>query len=430
MDLEALREKYLDELRNSVIPFWMKHGVDHEHGGFLTCLDRAGEVYDDRKYIWLQGRGVWSFSKFFNELDRNPEWLAVAKAGAEFLEQHAFDDQGRCWFSTSRDGRTPTGYQRKPYAAVFVFLGFWEYFKASSDFRYHTLAISLFDKILAWIENPAALGRPLPVAKNLADCMVVLSMAIEIASVTSDPKYIDIIRESIDRAETFLDPQTGVLLENTPDRSTPEGRLFCPGSSIEVAWFLIHGEILLENHHALVDHGKDRLPQHYARIRKWIDVIEKSLELGWDQEFGGLYYFMDLEGKPTLQLESNMKLWWPHTEAIYGCVLALMETKEYGERMRKKANSAAKKGTAEVAEGARSYADRADELEQELPKWMTWLERVDAYAFQHFADKEHGEWFGYCDRQGKLSHTLKGNNYKGCFHVPRALLFAAQRIHR
>ncbi len=451
MDLEALRERYLDELRNSVIPFWTAHGVDTVHGGFLTCLDRTGEVYDDRKYIWLQGRGVWSFSKFYNNLERNPEWLRIAQRGAEFLAQHAFDEQGRCWFSTSRDGLTPTGYQRKPYAAVFVFLGFWEYFKASGDFKYHTLALNLFEDIRAWIANPELIGRPFPAPPNLADCMVVLSMAIKIATVASDPKYHQIIHDMVNLAETFLDKVHNVLLENTPNRATPEGRLFCPGSSIEVAWFLIHGEIALQNHEAIAIKEKTKLPQHYNRIRRWLDVIEASLELGWDKEHGGLYYFMDIEGKPTLQLESTMKLWWPHTEALYACVLAVMETREYAERMRNKADSVSRDAepplqqrTATVREqtsrerhsqaqssnAPRSHAERAEDLEAELPKWSAWLDRINDYAFTHFADPQHGEWFAYCDRQGNLTHTLKGNNYKGCFHVPRALLFAAHRIRR
>jgi N-acylglucosamine 2-epimerase len=45
-----------------------------------------------------------------------------------------------------------------------------------------------------------------------------------------------------------------------------------------------------------------------------------------------------------------------------------------------------------------------------------------------FADPEYGEWFGYADRYGKITHQLKGNHYKGCFHVPRALLLCIQRI--
>ena len=28
--------------------------VDKEHGGFMTCLDADGTVYDTKKYVWLQ----------------------------------------------------------------------------------------------------------------------------------------------------------------------------------------------------------------------------------------------------------------------------------------------------------------------------------------------------------------------------------------
>ena len=50
------------------------------------------------------------------------------------------------------------------------------------------------------------------------------------------------------------------------------------------------------------------------------------------------------------------------------------------------------------------------------------------YAFAHFSDPTHGEWFGYCDRRGELTNTAKGNNYKGCFHVPRMLLLSYQLL--
>ena len=61
-------------------------------------------------------------------------------------------------------------------------------------------------------------------------------------------------------------------------------------------------------------------------------------------------------------------------------------------------------------------------------KWLRWLKKVDEYTFRVFPDPQNGEWFGYCDRQGNVTHSLKGGAYKGCFHVPRALLFSVQRI--
>ena len=134
---------------------------------------------------------------------------------------------------------------------------------------------------------------------------------------------------------------------------TPEGRLFCPGDSIEAAWFLLHAD-----------------PDEEMRKLLLIDSIEGSLEFGWDREYGGLYYFMDVEGLPPLPLESNMKHCGGRTPKLsMRCILAHRLTSDQ--------------------------------------RFLTWLERIDAYAFAHFSDPKHGEWFGYCDRRGELTNTAK-----------------------
>ncbi|MEP6538927.1 MAG: AGE family epimerase/isomerase [Bryobacteraceae bacterium] len=380
MSLETYAARYRKDLLDSVIPFWMKHAPDREFGGYFTCLDRAGAIYDTRKYVWMQGRMVWMFSKLYNELDRRPEWLEMAALGIGFLRRHARDAKGRCYFSLTREGN-PAFYQRKPYAAVFTMMGLLEYSKATGDEEMRAEAIALFWSIREWIASPELMDRPVfpgpPAVSSLADIMVVASMAMELAAVSDDPRYGEVMRECLAAAFPHYDPERRILMENAGFADTPEGRLFCPGSSLEVAWFLLH---LLQ-----------RFPDD-ARRRQVLEIIEGSLEFGWDGEFGGLYYFMDVNGRPTLQLESSMKLWWPHTEAIYAVLLA--------------------------------HSISGDE------KWMAWLERLDTYAYKHFADPEYGEWFGYCDRQGNLTHSLKGNNYKGSFHVPRFLLLSIQLLER
>jgi N-acylglucosamine 2-epimerase len=45
-------------LSDDVIPFWETHSVDRVCGGYSTCLDREGRVYDTDKFIWLQNREV------------------------------------------------------------------------------------------------------------------------------------------------------------------------------------------------------------------------------------------------------------------------------------------------------------------------------------------------------------------------------------
>lgn len=116
------------------------------------------------------------------------------------------------------------------------------------------------------------------------------------------------------------------------------------------------------------------------------DIIQKSFEIGWDKQFGGLFYFLDANGFSPTQLEWDMKLWWPHCEALYAFLLL--------------------------------YSIRQDEAD-----WDTFIQ-IKEYTFSHFRDVEHGEWFGYLNRQGEVTQRFKAGPYKGCFHVPRALFLS------
>ncbi|HVJ07246.1 MAG TPA: AGE family epimerase/isomerase [Acidisarcina sp.] len=380
---ESYRERYRNELLGSVVPFWLHHSIDREYGGYFTCLDREGDVYDTRKYIWLQGRAVWTLSKLYNDVERRQEWLEAAAQGVEFLRRHAFDDKGRCYFSLTQDGR-PVSFQRKPFGAVFIVAGFLEYSKAVGDPELRHEAIDLFWKIKSWIEDPSLLDRPSfagqPATSNLADVMVLMMMVLELMAVDNDPRYPGLLAGYIAAALKHREPRHNVLLERvSPDGTflldSPDGRLLNPGHSIEVTWFLLK--------------ALERLPDSKLQ-REVLGILESSLEFGWDKEYGGLFYFMDIEQRPTLALESTMKLWWPHTEALYAVILAYTLTRE--------------------------------------SRWLTHLERLDTYAFRHFHDPVGGEWFGYCDRQGTPTNLCKGNNYKGFFHVPRFLLYSLQQM--
>jgi N-acylglucosamine 2-epimerase len=384
--LKEYRKIYYENLTSSVIPFWLKNSPDHENGGTFSCLDRYGRVYDTKKYIWLVGRSAWMFSRLYNEFDKNESYPEMAALGIKFLQQYAKDSQGRYYFSLTSEGN-PWFYQRKPYGAVFAMLAYLEYFKLTGNAVMKQEAEQLFRKINHWIEDPVSMGRPamagVPQMSNLANVMVLASMAVELARIDNDPAYIDIIRKAMEGCRLHYDPQHKIFLENVPlDAGTkirhwPEGRLFNPGHSIEVAWFIMQMVKLVPDN---------------SMMKMALDVLEGSLDFGWDKVHGGLYYFMDIEGKPTLQLESTMKLWWPHTEALYALVLAYSITHDN--------------------------------------KWLDWLGIVHAYSFDHFVDLEAGEWYGYCDRTGQPTSTCKGGNYKGFFHVPRALLFCIQELDK
>ena len=45
------------------------HSIDKENGGYFTCLDGEGNLYDDTKYMWLNGRQVYMLARMYTECD-------------------------------------------------------------------------------------------------------------------------------------------------------------------------------------------------------------------------------------------------------------------------------------------------------------------------------------------------------------------------
>lgn len=375
--MKAYLEIYRKNLFASVIPFWMSHSLDRECGGYFTCLDETGKIYDPSKYVWLQAREVWMFAKLYNTVERKPEWLETADLGLSFLRKCARLADGRVCFSLDREGQ-PKAIQRKIFSECFFLMALTEMHRATGEEVYREEALGLFNLIDQFINEPELLGRPmLPgqrAVRTLAVPMIYLNLLEELEGILGEEDLRGRRISAIQEVLAHLDPDLNLFRENLDAEGRfndlPEGRLISPGHSIEACWFLIHAA------------QKEDLAEVQTRASS---ALLGSLEFGWDSEADGIYYFMDAEGKPLRQLEWNMKLWWPHTEALYALVLAFSLTR-----------------------------DRVFE---------EWHSRVHAYAFERFVDQAHGEWFGYCDRYGSLTHRLKGGDYKGCFHVPRALLY-------
>src|SRR5690554_5227959 len=99
---DALADLYKRQLLTDVIPFWLSNSLDNEYGGYFTCLDEAGCVYDTDKFIWLQARQVWTLAMLYNTVEKRPAWLEAALVGANFLEAHGTDGEGNWYFALNR----------------------------------------------------------------------------------------------------------------------------------------------------------------------------------------------------------------------------------------------------------------------------------------------------------------------------------------
>ena len=105
VDFGAMASRYKEELLGNVLPFWLEHSQDTKFGGYYTCLNRDGSVYDKDKFIWLQGREVWMFAMLYNKLAKNEEWLKCAEQGARFLMKYGHTPDYDFYFSLTREGK-------------------------------------------------------------------------------------------------------------------------------------------------------------------------------------------------------------------------------------------------------------------------------------------------------------------------------------
>jgi len=354
----------------------MKHSKDETHGGYFTCLGRDGKVFDTDKFMWLQGREVWMFATLYNKLEAKQEWLDMALHGADFMKKYGRDNEGNWYFSLNQQGK-PLVQPYNIFSDCFATMGFGALYEATKKDEFGEIAKQTFENILRRRNNTkGAYNKIYPGTRDLRNFslpMILSNLSIELEHLLDKSLVEGLIQDVINEVmNVFYQPESGIIYENVNlDGSFSdsfEGRLLNPGHTIEAMWFMMDLGVRLNDQ---------------ALINKSIDIALKALEYGWDEQYGGIFYFLDCKGNPPQQLEWDQKLWWVHVEALV-CM-------------------------------AKAWSLTGNEAAKE------WFLKLHDYTWNHFKDPEHGEWFGYLNRRGEVLLNLKGGKWKGCFHVPRAL---------
>ena len=365
---------YRSELTEKILPFWLDNAIDEVNGGIFTCLDEKGNIYGREKSVWFQGRALWTFSKAYNLIEKNPKYLKAAKTIYDFLPK-CTDMDGRMFFTVTETG-AELQKRRYYFSETFAAIGCAEYYKATGEKTVLESAEKYFDvayECFTGVRKTAPKINPENSdMKALSPVMIMLSTAQTMRSIDSEhsDKYNRIAKECLDEILDGGYLTDRALLESVSRKgefvNSPSGRVVNPGHSLEAAWFVMMEGLLTGDQEAILK-GKQ--------------IIDITLPLGWDEKNGGIIAFTDIEGHPPVALEWDMKLWWPQCEAIIALRMAYGLFKE--------------------------------------EKYLDFYKKIESYCEKYFVDKEHGEWYGYLHYDNTVSTTLKGNIFKGPFHIPR-----------
>ncbi|MCW5552790.1 MAG: AGE family epimerase/isomerase [Verrucomicrobiae bacterium] len=376
---------YRVALLDDVIPFWLRHGLDQEHGGIITSLDRDGAILDTDKSVWFQGRAAWMFATLHNTIERRPEWLAAARSCLEFSRKHCFAPEGKMYFTVTRDGQ-PLRMRRYVFSESFAAIANAAYAKASGDARAAEDAVNIFATYLRYSFTPGVMfpkfetTRPLQaIGPHMIGIVTAQELRANLGDVTvadrTCTEWIDYCIAAIER--DFVKPELEAVMETVGASGEIldhfDGRTLNPGHALEAAWFIMH---------------EGKLRDDRRLIRLGLTMLDWMWQRGWDEEYGGLFYFRDLRELPVQEYWHDMKFWWPHNEAIIATLLAWQLTGD--------------------------------------DKYERWHQQVHDWSFKYFADPEFGEWYGYLHRNGSISVRLKGNLWKGPFHLPRMLWYCGR----
>lgn len=377
--------RYEKELRNSIIPFWEKYGIDPA-GGYNNCLDREGRVYDTEKHMWIQWRCVYTFSVLYTSEFSKPQYLEYAKQGADFLMRHGKNSSGNYYFALNKRGE-PSTAPYSIYSDCFAAMGCAALYRASGIQKYADESRRCMTQYIERIPNPKGKwdksenGRTKRL--TLGHYMILANLGQVLNECLGTTEYERHVRSACTKVlDIFWNPELEILFENvntdnTFDLDSTEGRHINPGHGLEALWFIMQ----------YAEKTKDS-----GLIEKCVRYTQKMLSFGWDKKYGGLYYFLDACGRPQVELQWDRKLWWVHNEAALAALYAFHLTH------------------------SRIFLD--------------WFKKTDSWMWKHFPDKNYGEWYAYLNRRGEAVSSLKAGKWKCFFHLPRYLLTAIELMKK
>jgi mannose/cellobiose epimerase-like protein (N-acyl-D-glucosamine 2-epimerase family) len=293
MSLPQLRKKFYDQLFQVLLPFWDKHGIDHEYGGIMCSLDYDGTLVNTEKNLWFLGRAIWVYSFLYNHFGKNPQFLEVARKSKEFVFKYALQRDG--WWAEvlSREGKVLRPFSGDTEGMYFVAEGLQEYAAASGDEQSREQAFALLKKLFRYFSTSdfRYRGADFPYLWNRERAVrpqglwfLNLNIATQMLARWNDPEIAAIADHALDAImNRHYNPDLGLNTEmlyfdfSRPKEEADKSRF---GHSVEALWMAME---------------EANRRQDAALWKTCAERIHHHLEAGWDYIYGGLSQWVNVD---------------------------------------------------------------------------------------------------------------------------------------
>ena len=309
------------ELVENILPFWMRHAVDRENGGFFGKIDCDGQIDREApRASVVNSRTLWTFSAACRLV--GAPYRATADWAYDYIVRKFWDaEYGGVYWMLDHQGN-PLSDRKQIYAQAFAAYAMAEYYRATGKPEAREFAQRLFRLIedhsrdAVWKGYLEARGRDWGALEDMR-----LSDK-DLNSPKSMNTHLHVMEAYTNLLRAWRDPELVArqkeLLEVTMDRivdnSTGHFKLFFDdqwnslsghvsfGHDIEGSWLIQEAAEVLGGA-ALID-----------RARKLaLRMAQTVYEEGLDKD-GSLFYEADSKGV----MIDPKKHWWAQAEAVVG----------------------------------------------------------------------------------------------------------------
>jgi len=319
------------EVAGNILPFWVRHAVDREHGGFYGKIDC--DLHVDAKApraAVINARILWTYAAACRLID--PDYRGIADRAFAYITDKFWDrEHGGIYWMVDYLGN-PLSDRKQIYAQAFAIYGLSEYVRATGNGDALQRAQELFRLIETHSSDPADKGYIEACARDWGALEDLRLSEKDLNSPKSMNTHLHILEAYTNLLRVWRDPallaRQKELLEITLDRiidnRTAHFRLFFDmrwnsltdhisyGHDIEGSWLIVEAAEVVGDR-ALLDRARSLAVRMAEAVAK--EAVDKD---------GSIFYEANSAG---VLIDPN-KHWWAQAEAVVGFYNAYQLTGE------------------------------------------------------------------------------------------------------